>query len=102
MGVTTSYLISVALIGLFKVNIVLMLFNLIPIPPLDGSHVFFHFIRTRDSAAFKVFEFLERFGFFVLIALFYFGVIFGRSWPHYECDNESLGLYASDLTGLVS
>jgi Zn-dependent protease len=29
------------------INFVLMLFNLIPIPPLDGSHVFAYLLPTR-------------------------------------------------------
>jgi Zn-dependent protease len=52
-------------------NLVLMLFNLLPIPPLDGSHVVLYFIRTRDSVAFRVFEFMERYSFIILILLLY-------------------------------
>jgi len=55
-------------------NLVLMLFNLLPIPPLDGSHVLLYFIRTRDSVAFRVFEFLERYSFIVLILFVYSGI----------------------------
>jgi len=57
------------------INLLLLLFNLLPIPPLDGSHVLLYFIRTRDSVAFRVFEFLERFGFIILLLLVFTGRI---------------------------
>jgi Zn-dependent protease len=56
------------------VNLILMLFNLLPIPPLDGSHVVLYFIKTRDSFLFKAFEFLERYSFLVLILFVWSGL----------------------------
>lgn len=44
-------------------NIVLMLFNLIPIPPLDGSKIL-HLFMSDES-----FYYLERYGMFILIGL---------------------------------
>ena len=75
-----STAIQLLLVFFVLINLALMLFNLVPIPPLDGSRVVFHFIRTRDSAAFRVFEFLEHFGFPILLVLVFtggFGFIFG-------------------------
>ncbi len=60
--------------GMITVNIVLMVFNLIPIPPLDGSHIWLYFIRARNTFSFKLFEFMERYGFFILIMLMAVGV----------------------------
>ena len=57
-----------------SLNVLLGLFNLIPIPPLDGSHIFFHFFvkpHTRDHPMFQLFHFLERFGFILLIVLLF-------------------------------
>jgi Zn-dependent protease len=75
-----STAIQLLLVFFVLINLALMLFNLVPIPPLDGSRVVFHFIRSRDSAAFRVFEFLEHFGFPILLVLVLtggFGFIFG-------------------------
>jgi len=57
-------------IGSFVVmtNIVLGLFNLVPLPPLDGSHIFFSIMPARWSGVRMV---IERYSiFFLLIALF--------------------------------
>jgi Zn-dependent protease len=51
-------------------NILLLFFNLLPIPPLDGSHVIKHFLPPTLAAAY---EKASRFGVIVLIALLYFG-----------------------------
>lgn len=52
-----------------SINIFLALFNLIPIPPLDGSHVLFFFL---PYSARGVKMFLGRYGFFLLIFLIFF------------------------------
>lgn len=71
--VTAGLILHALLNGAF-INLLLMVFNLIPIPPLDGSHFLFYFARTRDSAWFKALEFFERFGFIILLILFYSGL----------------------------
>ena len=55
---------------LFSINIVLGIFNLIPIPPLDGSKVFA--ILLPESAYFRFINF--KYGFIVLIVLIYTGL----------------------------
>lgn len=75
-----------------ELNLVLMLFNLIPIPPLDGSHIVAYFIRVRDSVAFRVFEFLERYSLIVLIALVYTGVLRYIFAPAFWVFNKFLDL----------
>ncbi|MBN1868828.1 site-2 protease family protein [Candidatus Sumerlaeota bacterium] len=78
---TTSLVVFVILQHFILINLLLMIFNLIPIPPLDGSHVLFHFIRTRDSIAFQAFQFLERYGFLILLLLLWMGVLGRILWP---------------------
>jgi Zn-dependent protease len=67
------------LVYFVQINIVLMLFNLIPVPPLDGSKVLFAFMDRRTE--YQVRPFLEQYGFFILIFLFFLppgGSIGGR------------------------
>lgn len=51
------------------INLVLAFFNLVPIPPLDGSHVFQHLLPPRLGAAYRR---LGRYGMLILIAVFVF------------------------------
>ncbi len=64
------------IITLFKylitLNISLAIFNLLPFPPLDGSKV----LSTFLPASFKpFFDLMEQFGFLILMALIYFGIV---------------------------
>jgi len=52
------------------INIVLAVFNLIPIPPLDGSKILMGFLPRELE---RQFEFLERFGPLLIVALFLMG-----------------------------
>src|SRR3989344_4863743 len=54
---------------IFFLNILLAVFNLLPIPPLDGSHTLFTFLpRSLDSL--KIF--LSQYGIFVLLFIIFF------------------------------
>ena len=52
------------------INIILAIFNLVPIPPLDGSWILFKFIPYKFE---YVKTFLQQYGMFILIFLIFFG-----------------------------
>jgi Zn-dependent protease len=54
---------------LINLNIVLALFNMMPIPPLDGSAVLFELLIRRNQRLWPLWVGLHQFGFFVLYAL---------------------------------
>lgn len=66
--------IFVYLLGIIVfINILFAIFNLIPIPPLDGSKVLFGFL---PPSFFKVQDFLERYGMFIFIFFIFYGLDF--------------------------
>jgi len=67
-----SNLLAPLLFYFAKINIILAAFNLIPIPPLDGSKILMGFASPAiQNTLFR----LERYGFFIVIALLYLGVL---------------------------
>lgn len=51
------------------INILLAVFNLFPIPPLDGSHILFTFL-PQSANSLKIF--LSQFGLFILLFIIFF------------------------------
>ena len=66
-------MVAVSLVG---INLILMLFNLIPVPPLDGHHVLYPFLPASAQRA------MEQIGpFGILIAIFLARPILGAVMP---------------------
>jgi len=61
LGLIFSYIVYI--------NILLAVFNLLPIPPLDGSHILFTFLPPGMENL-KIF--LQQYGFFILIFIIFF------------------------------
>jgi len=73
-SVNVSEAIVMLMLQFIGLNVLLGLFNLLPIPPLDGSHIFYYyFVRphSRDHVMFRIFHSLERFGFLLLMLLLF-------------------------------
>jgi Zn-dependent protease len=50
------------------INLILCFFNLIPVPPLDGSHIFYHLLPPRAGMWYRG---LQRFGYLPIFALIF-------------------------------
>lgn len=84
-GPFANFALACPLAGLFKIsslpiflyaayfNIGLGLFNLVPIPPLDGSRILTGLLPRRLASLFLR---LEPFGFLIVLALYFTGAIF--------------------------
>ncbi len=67
-----------ALAGAIIVNLSLASFNLVPIPPLDGSRIVFGFLRGRLAYYYAR---LEQYGMFILLMLLLLGWLWRIIWP---------------------
>lgn len=63
-------LLVIFLFSLIQMNLILALFNLLPIPPLDGSKILFTLIPVKHSNAIM---FMERYGMWILLLVLVFG-----------------------------
>lgn len=119
-GVATNFVVAVACVGLFVLfgllartseslvpslsilqammvvgvwlNMILIAFNLLPIPPLDGSHVMKYLLPPAWSLRYQE---LGRFGLLLLILLLYFAPRFLWAWM-----SPAVGLGAWMLHGV--
>ncbi len=77
----------VVLEEMFNINLILASFNLIPIPPLDGSKILMGFSTRRFQYSLAR---LEPYGFFILIGLLWTGLL-----------NPFIGFFAMVIKGLI-
>ena len=73
--VQQPFLTSVAQAGI-RWNLVLLVFNLFPLPPLDGGRILANMLPVRQSIAFGK---IEPWGFFIVLGLVFTGII-GSLW----------------------
>jgi len=74
-----------------QINLALMVFNLVPIPPLDGSKVLFAFLDPRTS--WQARQFLTQYGLFILLAAMLLPIFGG---------NTLIGLVFNDVLEPIS
>lgn len=79
-----------------SLNILLAVFNLVPLPPLDGSHLFYHLLPAKLGAKYRAFG---RYGFLLIMASIYFlpGAWNVLLWPVVrltQVAHDALGPYA--------
>lgn len=79
LGPSVDVLIQMARFGVL-INLILAFFNLLPIPPLDGSHVLYHLLPPGLRARYRA---LSRYGILILLAILLFApsVLVVVSWP---------------------
>ena len=77
LATTGQFLQAAASFGIL-INCVLLVLNLLPIPPLDGSRVISSLLPVKAA---HVYEKIEAFGIWILLALLVFGVLSFILWP---------------------
>jgi Zn-dependent protease len=71
LGVDVSYLVAYGLYYFVAFNVLLAIFNLIPIPPLDGSAILFRFLSPQQ--AWTIRPILGQYGFIIVLAAVFLG-----------------------------
>jgi Zn-dependent protease len=66
-----------AILGV-KINILLAVFNLIPIPPLDGSHIL-ALVLPRELA--RLYNYLQPVGIVIILILMFTGILWKILMP---------------------
>lgn len=90
MEPVSEVLLRMAGLGVI-LNLILVVFNLVPLPPLDGSHVLYHFLPASLRAPYRA---AGRYGLLVLMALVFLvpGALGVVLWPAFALTEVALGV----------
>lgn len=86
----SSDVVRMAIVYLIRINLVLGIFNFLPIPPLDGSKILWSIGGEwiKDTV-----ENLDKYGFFIIIALSYLGILWKIIDPVFNFFINILNMY---------
>jgi Zn-dependent protease len=87
-----TFLMYMGMAGV-SINLVLLVLNLIPIPPLDGSRVVSALLPPKLAYQYNL---LEPYGFFILLGMIFMGVL----WPIMAGPYEALRHFIFSLIGI--
>ncbi len=96
-GMEIPAIVHNTLVNLVSLNLLLMVFNLIPIPPLDGSKVLF--AALDRGTEYRIRPVLEQYGFLILIAAVFLPILPGRQTVVGAVVSEVLGPLFELLVG---
>jgi Zn-dependent protease len=97
-GLQEQFFVQMARAGIL-VNLVLAVFNLFPVPPLDGGRIMFSLLPHRLAWRYAQ---LEPYGFFIVMGLAFLKVLNYWMVPVMTAANAALAVAISPLTFLLS
>lgn len=98
MNVVRWVAIYIILRLLLSYNLILAVFNLIPLPPLDGSKILMAILPGHQAQKFSS---LESYGPIILIALLYLGLLDGILWTLITFLNNMLNMLTNFLINII-
>jgi len=85
-GIFWQKMVSMIVFGI-QINLILANFNLIPIPPLDGSWILLYLLPENMAIQY---EKIRPYGFFIIIGLLFFNLLNPLFIPYYYIFNKIL------------